>query len=436
MKKNIITVLFFAVLCIVGCKSKNGGTDSSAAGHTHSESCTHSHDAHSHEGHSHDAHSHEAHNHSEHKHNHSAQSHDAHGHDAHSHDTHGHDEGLHAGEIKFSKAQAEAVGLETEIVTPAPFRGVIHTGGQFRNLQGSEENIVATTSGVLYYSNPSISEGTYIAKGEKIASVSARHLQDGDPVVKAKAIFETAEKEFHRAEKLVADKIISEKDFEQAKLNYETAKASYEGQAANLSEQGVSLKSKAAGYVSRILVGQGEYVSVGQIVAKLVSNNKMQLVSDLPEGHFKDLGKIHDANFQAAYDSEVYNVKALKGRLVSCGRVASEGSAYIPVTFEFENRGGFIPGSFAEVWLLSDSREDALSLPVGALSEGQGIFAVFVRLEEEIFKRQEVTIGHSNGQRVEILTGLRGGEEVVVRGTHQVKLASASTAIPGHTHNH
>ena len=108
-------------------------------------------------------------------------------------------------------------------------------------------------------------------------------------------------------------------------------------------------------------------------------------------------------------------------------------SAYIPVTFEFENRGGFIPGSFAEVWLLSDSREDALSLPVGALSEDQGVFAVFVRLEEEIFKRQEVTIGHSNGQRVEILAGLRGGEEVVVRGTHQVKLASASTAIPGHT---
>lgn len=431
MKKNIITVLFFAVLCIVGCKSKNGGTDSSAAGHTHSESCTHSHEGHSHEGHSHDAHSHEAHNHSEHKHNHSGQSHDAH-----SHDAHGHDEGLHAGEIKFSKAQAEAVGLETEIVTPAPFRGVIHTGGQFRNLQGSEENIVATTSGVLYYSNPSISEGTYITKGEKIASVSARHLQDGDPVVKAKVAFETAEKEFHRAEKLVADKIISEKDFEQAKLNYETAKASYEGQAANLSEQGVSLKSKAAGYVSRILVGQGEYVSVGQIVAKLVSNNKMQLISDLPEGHFKDLGKIHDANFQAAYDSEVYNVKALKGRLVSCGRVASEGSAYIPVTFEFENRGGFIPGSFAEVWLLSDSREDTLSVPVGALSEDQDVFAVFVRLEEEIFKRQEVTIGHSNGQRVEILAGLRGGEEVVVRGTHQVKLASASTAIPGHTHNH
>ena len=364
MKKNIIIVLFFAVLCIVGCKSKNGGTDSSAAGHTHSESCTHSHEGHSHEGHSHDAHSHEAHNHSEHKHNHSGQSHDA----------HGHDEGLHAGEIKFSKAQAEAVGLETEIVTPAPFRGVIHTGGQFRNLQGSEENIVATTSGVLYYSNPSISEGTYITKGEKIASVSARHLQDGDPVVKAKVAFETAEK--------------------------------------------------------------GEYVSVGQIVAKLVSNNKMQLVSDLPEGHFKDLGKIHDANFQAAYDSEVYNVKALKGRLVSCGRVASEGSAYIPVTFEFENRGGFIPGSFAEVWLLSDSREDALSVPVGALSEDQGVFAVFVRLEEEVFKRQEVTIGHSNGQRVEILVGLRGGEEVVVRGTHQVKLASASTAIPGHTHNH
>lgn len=424
MRKNVITILFFATLCIMGCKSHNGNGNASE-GHTHSEACSHNHEGHSHEGHRHDEHD---------GHSHSHGAHEGHNHEGHSHE--GHDESVHAGEIKFTKAQAEAVGLETEVVTPAPFRAVIHTGGQIQNLQGNETNIVATSAGVIFFSNPSISEGMQVGKGEKIASVTARSLQDGDPVVKAKVAYETAEKEYRRAEKLVADKIISEKEFEQAKMNFETAKAAYEGQAANLSEHGVSLKTAAAGFISRLYVGQGEYVGVGQTIATVVSSNRVQLRADLPESRFKELSHIHDANFQPAYDEGVYNVRELKGHIVSCGRVTADGSAYLPVTFEFENRGGFIPGSFADVWLLADNKEDALTVPVSALAEDQGVFAVYVRLEEEVFKRQEVTLGQNNGKRVEILSGLKGGEEVVTNGTHQVKLASASTAIPGHTHNH
>lgn len=416
MKKNVITILFLAVLCIMGCRSHNGNGQASE-GHTHSEACGHSHEGHEHAGHNHDGHSHGT-------------------HEGHDHDGHDHDESVHAGEIKFTQAQAEAVGLETEVVAPAPFRAVIHTGGQIQNLQGNETNIVATSAGVIFFSNPSVSEGMPVGKGEKIASVTARNLQDGDPVVKAKVAYETAEKEYRRAEKLVADKIISEKEFEQARMNYETARASYEGQAANLSEHGVALKAGSAGYISRLYVGQGEYVSVGQTVATVISSNRLQLRADLPESHFKQISRIHDANFQPAYDEEVYNVSGLRGHVVSCGRTASDASAYIPVTFEFENRDGFIPGAFAEVWLLADSREDALTVPISALAEDQGVYAVYVRLEPEVFKRQEVTVGQSNGLRVEILKGLNGGEEIVTNGTHQVKLASASTAIPGHTHNH
>lgn len=432
MKRNIITVLFFAVLCVVGCKSRNGESNEAGNGHTHSESCSHEghgHEGHSHEGHSHDGHSNEGHSHEGH-------SHEGHSHEGHSHEGHGHEEGVHSGEIKFTAAQAEAVGLETEIVEPAPFRSVIHTGGVIQNLQGNETDIVATSAGVIYFTNPSISEGLQVGKGAEIASVTARNLQDGDPVVKAKVAYETAEKEYLRAERLVADKIISEKEFEQAKMNYETAKAAYEGQAANLSERGVALKSPSAGFISRLYVGQGEYVNAGQTIATVISGGRVQIRADLPEDRFKALGHIHDANFRPAYDELAYNIKELKGHVVSCGRTVADGSAYLPVTFEFENRGGFIPGSFADVWLLTDSRDDALSVPVSALAEDQGVFAVYVRLEPEVFTRREVEIGQSDGMRVEILKGLKGGEEVVTRGTHQVKLASASTAIPGHTHNH
>ena len=77
-----------------------------------------------------------------------------------------------------------------------------------------------------------------------------------------------------------------------------------------------------------------------------------------------------------------------------------------------------------------------ISVPASALTEEQGINFVYLRLDEEGYKKQEVKIGMSDGSRVEILSGLKEGDEVVTQGAIHVKLASASAAIPGHTHNH
>ena len=59
---------------------------------------------------------------------------------------------------------------------------------------------------------------------------------------------------------------------------------------------------------------------------------------------------------------------------------------------------------------------------------------MYLQIEDEIFRKQEVTPGQSDGTRVEILKGLKIGDKVVTKGTYQVKLATASTAIPGHNH--
>ena len=61
---------------------------------------------------------------------------------------------------------------------------------------------------------------------------------------------------------------------------------------------------------------------------------------------------------------------------------------------------------------------------------------VYLQLDEEGYKKQEVTLGASNGKEVQILTGLKAGDRVVTKGAYQVKLASASNAIPAHSHEH
>ena len=53
------------------------------------------------------------------------------------------------------------------------------------------------------------------------------------------------------------------------------------------------------------------------------------------------------------YDNKVYELGELKGRLLSYGKASGGTSFYVPVTFEFDNRGDVIPGSYVEVYLLS-----------------------------------------------------------------------------------
>lgn len=369
-----------------------------------------------------------------HNHSHDDHAHDVHDEHSNSGDEHAGDGHAHAGEIVFTKAQAEAAGMKLETAAPRSFRSVIKTSGQIQSLQGDEHTVVATTSGIIRYVNPSITEGSHVMAGTAIVSVSAEKMHDGDPVKKAKLAYETAENEYKRAERLVAASIISQTEFEQIKMKYETARESYIGQAANMTASGVLVKSPITGYIKNRIVANGEFVSAGQPVAVVASNHRLQLRADVPERYFAQLGSIRTANFTTSYDDIVHSMDSLNGRLISYGRTSAEGTSYIPVTFEFDNVGTIVPGSFTEVYLLTGTRENVMSLPVTAITEEQGLFFVYIQEHEEAFVKREVVLGENDGTRVEIKSGVKAGDKVVVRGAYQVKMASAKAEIPGHTH--
>lgn len=393
---------------------------------THSE-CTHDHE---HEHNHHAEHAHDAHDHSGHSHE---GNHDHHDHAEHAHDAHGH---AHGEGIAFTKKQAEAAGLVVEVVEEAPFSGVIKTAGHIQAPQGAEAVVVATSAGVLYYTNPSIVEGIAVEADKPLAGITAKKLQDGDPLVKARLAYETAQAEYERAQRLVGDKIISVKEYEQIHLRYETAKTTYEGQAKGMTERGASVASPIAGYVKQVLVPNGSYVEVGQPVAVVTQTRRLQLRAEVSERDYAQLAKVTEAHFAPAYIDKLYKTSELNGRLVAYGKAASDAAShYIPVTFEFDNVGDIIPGSYAEVYLLTTPEDGVVSLPTEALTEEQGLYFVYVQVCAEEFEKRSVHPGRRNGERVEILHGLHHGERVVTHGAYHVKLASMSTAIPhGHSH--
>lgn len=360
----------------------------------------------------------------------------------HGEEGHSHEEEMHAGEkaghsdeIILTPEKAKAAGVEAEAIHAGSFRNVIHTSGQVLAAQGEEATVVAASSGVVSFSRK-VAEGMQVGKGTELLSVSAAHIQDGDPVQKAKVAYEKAKEEYERAQKLVSSQIVSQKDFAALREAYENARLTYEALKPSKSGKGVSVKSPIGGFIKTCLVKEGDYVTVGQPLMTVTQTRRLVLKAEVSERYYAQLSQVTSANFQTPYNNKVYSLESLGGKLLSFGKSSGDTSYYVPVTFEFDNRGDMVPGSFVEVYLLSGERNGVLSLPLSALTEEQGVYFVYLKLDEECYKKQEVKLGTSDGSRVEILSGVKDGDTVVTRGAIHVKLASASNAIPAHTHNH
>lgn len=357
-----------------------------------------------------------------------------HGHEA---EAEGHDHEHEDGVIHLSEAQMEMAGIKTEAATKGFFAEVIRVSGQVSAAQGDESAIVARTAGVVNFTRDHLSDGSEVRKGEAIARISGDGVVGGDAVAQNQLVLNKAKAAYERAKRLIADSIISQKEFENAEMEYESARLAANASSGNSS--GCNVVSPLTGFVKQVLVKPGEYVEVGEVLATVTKSCNLQLRAEVPEKHFASLNKIKSANFKMGYDNIARSLKDLNGHLVAVAKIAEEGSAYIPVTFEFSNSSGIVPGSFADIWLILNERADVLTIPVAALTEAQGVFYAYVQNpeDEDEFERKELRIGASDGLRVEVLSGLDEGDLVVTEGVTQVKLAGASGVIPeAHSHSH
>lgn len=373
------------------------------------------------------------HQHSTHNHEHEHQTNHTHKHE-HGHEQKG-QQRTTSDEIVIPEQKAQEIGIVTEVVTPAPFRQVIKTGGHILAAQNEEVAIVANSSGIVNFSR-TISAGTQVNAGATIMTLSASKLQNGNPIEHARIIYEKVKSEYERALPLAEKQIVTKNEIETLKANYESAKLNYDALSSGHSGQGATIKTPISGFVKNIQVKEGDYVSLGQTLMTVSKNQRLQLQANVSERYYHSLSSITDANFKTPYDETIHSIKGMNGRLLSYAKSAGSNSYHIPVTFEFDNNGYIVPGSFVEVFLLGKQRDNVISLPTSALTEEQGTFFVYLKLDDECYHKQEVKVGSTDGQQTEILNGLRTGDCVVTKGAYHIKLASITHSIPGHSHAH
>lgn len=342
-------------------------------------------------------------------------------------------------EISYLKNQAWRIEFANAPVQKEAFREVFKTSGKILPAPGDETILTAKSSGTVLFSGNKTILGTAVNIGDRLFTISGGGLTQGNPETiykDAQVKYDQAKADFERAEALVKDKIISEKDYLQAKTNFETVSNSYQVIAKNYSNAGQLITSPISGYVKNILVREGQYVEAGVPMAQISKNKKLLLQAQVSQKYYNKLPSFIAANFRMAGDPMVYDTENMNGKVVSYGRSSSTNSTFVPITFEVDNVGNLIPGAVTEVFLKSNILPDALVIPVEALMEELGNYFVFIQTGGETFLKQEVKLGGNDGKKVQVLSGLKEGDRVVTKGAYAIKLASSTGAIPEHGHSH
>jgi RND family efflux transporter MFP subunit len=342
--------------------------------------------------------------------------------------------------IYFNKQQQAKIDFSVELPVVESFGHVIKTTAQIQSSQADETIISARTSGMVLFSGNNIVEGQTVNVGQTLFAVSGESLADNNSNVRfteAQNNYQRAEADYKRAQELTKEKIVSEKDFLQIQSEYETAKAVYENLYKNFSNGGQKVAGSFAGYIKQIFVENGQYVEAGQALVSISKNKSLILKADVPVKYAELLPFLSSATIRSRNKTTTYSLEELNGKILSFGKSLNNDNYQLPVTIQIDNKAGFIPGSFVEVYLKTKTEHAVTTIPCSALTEEQGNYYVYVQLTPETFEKREVTIGITDGIRIEIQSGLNNEEQIVTKGAISVKLAQSAGKLDphaGHVH--
>ncbi len=340
-------------------------------------------------------------------------------------------------EILIPKEKVWETDFASVLVEKQPFYEIIKTSGEILPAIGDENMVSAKHSGIIIY-NKNITIGEKVNKGQILFTISGSEMTHDNFETKfneTKMTFLKDEIDYNRALDLQNDKIISDREFQEVKLRYETSKNRFDIMKLNYVSGGQVIRAPMNGFIKSLPVLEGQFVEIGQPLAKISQNKRLMIKADVSQKYFAKLSQIASANFTTPYNSKTYHIEELNGKLSSYGKTTGNSEYYTSVFFEIDNTEELISGSYIEVYLKTKIINDAIVIPNESLMEEYGNYFVFVQKSGTQFEKRYIKKAGSDGINTLITSGVNHNERVVCKGAYRIKLASMSEKLPAsHVH--
>ncbi len=169
------------------------------------------------------------------------------------------------------------------------------------------------------------------------------------------------------------------------------------------------LRAPLDGMIRERRASVGEYLAAGTPIATLVRIHPLRLVLAVPERVAAGIRAGQEVRVNVEGDPNIY-----RGRVARLSPSIQEQSRTLTVEAEVPNEQGRLrPGAFAKTDIVLAADQPAVFVPASAIVVFAGIEKVLT-VREGRSVEVRVQTGRREGDRVEIVTGLRAGEPVVV----------------------
>ena len=271
-----------------------------------------------------------------------------------------------------------------------------------------------------------VKEGDFVKKNQVVAELDSR-----DYLVQLNAVktqYEQVKAETDRVKELYARHSVSANDYDKAvageKMCYEKLK--------NAQDQYNDTKLKAPfdGYIQTIKYKKGELVGQGMTVFSEINVEYYSVEIDIPSALF--IRKDDFIGFECYQN--LLSDKPFPLELVGNDIKANNNQLY-KLYFRLDPKVDtrLAPGMDVKVIIKTKGRaENPTMVPIKAIFEENNSSFVWVysASDSTVTKTQITTTGNIENGRIQVSSGLNGGEQVVVAGVHVIKEDQKVVAIP------
>jgi RND family efflux transporter MFP subunit len=292
----------------------------------------------------------------------------------------------------------------------------------FVELQGNvstKQNIVIYPefSGVL--TRVYVKEGQRVSKGQALGKIDDGGLSQ--QLAQMQIQSDLAKTTFERQERLWNQKIGSE-------IQYLQAKSNYEGQQKMIAQMDQQIgktivRAPFSGTIDDVITDQGSVVAPGQsMLFRLVNLSEMYIETDVPESYLKDVtpGKDVEISFPVLG-------KTMTAKVRQTGNFINPANRTFKVEVAVPNKDKSIkPNLTAKLRINDYTKEKAILIPQSIISENaegqQYVYTVTNKTENKgVAKRVIIETGKTEGDFIEVLSGLENGSEIIEEGARSVK---------------
>jgi len=279
--------------------------------------------------------------------------------------------------------------------------------------------------------------GDTVKQGEVLARIydapyRDRYQQAQAQIEQSRSSYVRDSLQFQRQKELYQKDLISGSEYESAKASFENSKAQLQSSKASLTESQENLNntkitSPVYGVILNRNISEGDLATTGQAAYEIANLVGYQTRVYLPLEEWKNVEIGQPVNFRVSNQPNISG----RGRVTQISPRLDPTTGLGEVVISLTQDGDSIyQGVLVEAIINVETHKDAVVIPRAALVENvqtliepesntiqlERSYSAFIVKDDSLAKQSELKLGIEQGDRVEVLSGLQPGDQIVITG--------------------